>query len=715
MRPKLHANTTFIPVSDGIYFRSNRASLKLKGKNLASFFELLAPSLNGDSTLEEIVQGLSVEKKTLVTKFLEALLNFAFLKDISQDQAHTLTQMELATYASDIAFIDSFQSSAAARFASFRHKKLLVIGSGQSFTALVQACIRSGVQEITLIRTSESAPLSISQPDLLELFLPHDPAQHIHVIEAPRWDNEADVLNTILAYDALLHVSDRPMLARAQMLNSVCLAQKKTCIQAIIVDEHAWVGPLVSAETQGCWECAWRRLQTNITTIAAQDHDQAAFQDRITASVSEHFTSSAATMIASRLVFALLKHFTEAGQREESAGLVAMHLETLCSERHEFLPHPHCRSCQHPGVPTAPQFLKQIQRLQRQTPLDPATFCETMAHSVDGRLGLFTTCDTDDFIQMPLAVYKIGLSDPMFLNTSGEPLHVIEAGIERSSTRVRAWQRACERYAARLVDQRRLLSREAIQQQGAPILPVDRLLEVPVSLADSEIWSWALDLHTQQACLVPAPLLFTSLQPSAPGVGGERGIGSGMSWAEAICQALFDWGTFLALEQMRGAQQRYARVDLAHIPLTEEGAYLHRLLQSVGAQVTVYDVSGPLPIPTLAICLGAGVVAYSTHCDVAQALSIGLRLAMQQYQATHAQQPDYALPLVPDLPPTLRDDRWSEPVAYQSAPEAWPERQKWLLQQFQTQGMQAWASLLDHDPALTQRFPYIVRVLLARV
>jgi hypothetical protein len=364
-------------------------------------------------------------------------------------------------------------------------------------------------------------------------------------------------------------------------------------------------------------------------------------------------------------------------------------------------------------VPTAAQFLNQIQRLQRQTPLDPATFCEAMAHDVDKQSGLFTTCDTDDFVQMPLAIYKIGLSDPMPLNTSGDPLYVIEAGIERSSTRVRTWQRACERYAANLVDQRRLLSREAIQQQSSPVLPVNRLLAVSSSLTDSETWSWALDLHTQQACLVPAPLVFTSLRQSAPGVDGARGIGSGMSWAEAVCQALFDWGTFLALEQMRGAQQRYARVDLAHIPLTAEGAHLYRLLQTVGVQITVYDVTGPLQIPTLAMCLGTNVVAYSTHCDVAQALSSGLRQAMQQYQAVQAQQPDYALPLVPDLPPTLRDDRWSEP-AYQCVPEAWPERQKWLLQMLQAHGMQAWASLLDHDPALTQRFPYIVRVLLAR-
>src|SRR5262249_18474948 len=160
---------------------------------------------------------------------------------------------------------------------------------------------------------------------------------------------------------------------------------------------------------------------------------------------------------------------------------------------------------------------------------------------------------------------------------------------EKGRARARAWQRACEYYATRLVDQRRLLSHEVIQRQNAPVIPVDRLLEIPSCPKDVETWTWAQNLHTQQAGLIPAPLVFTSLQQRAPAIGEERGIGSGMCWSEAICQALFSWGTFLALEQVKGAQRRYARVDLTRAPMTAEGAHLLRLLQIMGEQITVYD------------------------------------------------------------------------------------------------------------------------------
>src|SRR5262249_1812392 len=119
---------------------------------------------------------------------------------------------------------------------------------------------------------------------------------------------------------------------------------------------------------------------------------------------------------------------------------------------------------------------------------------------------------------------------------------------------------------------------------------------------------------------------------------------------EAICQALFDWCTFLAIEHERDTQQRYPQVDLTMIPMTPEGAYLHRLLQIVGEQVTVYDVTSILPVPTFAICVGQSVVAYSTHCDIAQALSTGLGRAVRRYQSRQAQQPEYAVLPMPDLP-----------------------------------------------------------------
>src|SRR2546422_10673390 len=102
MRPKFNADTCYIPVSDGVYLRSNNSRLMLKGKSLYRLLEHLVPHLNGNSTLEEITGGLDTDRKRMVTNLIEKLFVHHFLKDTSQDQLHTLRPAELEIYSSDI-------------------------------------------------------------------------------------------------------------------------------------------------------------------------------------------------------------------------------------------------------------------------------------------------------------------------------------------------------------------------------------------------------------------------------------------------------------------------------------------------------------------------------------------------------------------------------------------------------------------------------------
>lgn len=711
MRPKFNADTCYIPVSDGVYLRSNNSRLMLKGKSLYRLLEHLVPHLNGNSTLEEITGGLDTDRKRMVTNLIEKLFVHHFLKDTSQDQLHTLRPAELEIYSSDITFVESFQTSAAYQFERFRNKRLLIIGSGLSFTLLVQASLQCGVRQIDVIITPESDIGSSSHPDMLDLFATCDSEQIVQSIDAPRWDDEAEVLDTIQVYDAILHISERPMLARALMLNRLCVEQQKTFIQAIMVDDHAWVGPLVSPETGGCWECAWRRLQANLPRCSEQlSHYE--FQDQSMVSTSRFLAMPTVTITANRLIFELFKYVTQTGFTKTVGNLIDIDLETFLSENHPFLPHPHCLACQHPIIPTALQFLEQIQQLQHQGPIGLDTFSENIARCVDNRLGLFTAIDDDNFVQAPLAVYKVNLSNPMLRKSQSEPLSVVAASTDTINARLHASQRACERYAANLVDRRRLLPHEAVQQQTLPAISTDQLIGVKPPLTEVEMWTWALDLHTQQAYLVPATQVFFSLSNKERGTESERGVASGMIWEEAICQALLDWCNYLTVGQLKDAQQSSIQVDLARSPMTPEGAHLHHLLKAAVGQITVYDITGTLQVPTFATCLGEKVIAYSTHCDVAQALRMGLEQALQQYQSEQFQQSEYAVVPVPDFPSTLRSDQLYVPRY--TLPEAWSARLEWLLQKFQANSLRALVIPLNHDPALMQMLPYIVRVLLIR-
>lgn len=704
-RPKFNADTHYIPLADGVYLRENSNRLILTGKSLYPLLEHLVPNLNGNVTLAELTRGLDGKKQRMIVNLLEKLAAHHFLQDMSQDQAHTLRPLELETYQPDVTFISSFQTSAASRLASLRNRRLLLLGCGSGLAALVQASLQCGVKQVDIMITSGDECGENCRSGVSERWETYDPEQAVSVRESPDWADETEVLHAIQTYDAILSFAEQPMLARAQLLNRLCIEQQKTFMQAIVVDDHAWIGPLVSPETGACWECAWRRLQATLTDAPeAFAHYQ--FYDLPQVAGSRFLTLPQATMIAQRLLFPLFQHFTDTDRAEAGKYLSVIELATYLSENHAILPHPHCLACQHPTAQTASQFLEQIQRL-RQAPGDPDNFLNSFAACVDAKLGLFTAFENAHFVQAPLAVYQVTLSNPMFRKSQDAALRVVAASTEPAGARLQVAQKACERYAANLLACRRLLPAEMVAHQTSPTAQWSGQT-LP---SDVKMWTWALDLHQQQVCLVPAEQVFPILQKQERAMlTRERGIASGMIWEEAICQAIFDWCNYLTVEHLQEAQQAYPQIDLATMPMSPEALHLHRLLTSAGAQITIYDVTGSLRVPTFATCIDGKVVAYSTHGDAAQALRMGLQQALQQCQAEQYRQPAYALAPVPDFPVHLRSEQLSVPRF--AFPDAWSDRQEHLLQQLQANGLHACAVPLDHDPALARVLPCVVRVLL---
>lgn len=704
MRPKFHSHTSYTPLADSVYFRNHQTFLKLKGKSLTCLLEHLMPYLSGCYTLEEITRGLDPARKTMITQFMETLLSHDLLTDVSQDLPHDLTQAELETYAANIAFVESAHPSAPYHFECFRHQRLLLIGSDLSCSALISAGVECGIKQINVIETSGCRLLPGTFSGSSGLFRLNDPQQVVQLLDAPCWDQEAEVCKLLEGCDVVLHVSDQPMLARAQLLNKLCIEQKKICIQAIIVDNHAWVGPLVSPGTDGCWECAWRRLQTHLIDLP----ELSCLRDYTTATTSQFFTTPVAAMVANRLLFELFKHLTQSGTVEIVASLIDIDLATLFCEVHPILAHPHCGACQHAISVSASQFLNQIQQLQQQDSIDQHQLLQHLDKCCDPKLGLFNSPDDSNFVQLPLAVCKIKLSHPILMEK--DFASVIGVGLKMSDARWSAYCKACELYASNLCDPRRWLSEEAIQQCESRIA-VDQLIGIRCLPVADETYTRAIDLCTRQVCLLPAVSVFSSRQCAASSVMSVRGIGSGMNWDEAICQALLDWGTYLTIIQLNDAQHPYTMVNLAESPMTPTGAYLRDLLTIAGEHITVYEVTGTLQLPTFAVCWDGQTIAYSTHWERTLALEAGLMQAVQHYQSQHFQQPEYALAPVPNLPSDLRGNQQSIPQAL--LPTTWPARQAWLLQSLQDRGLRVLALPLDHDPVLRQIMPYIVRIMLA--
>jgi hypothetical protein len=176
---------------------------------------------------------------------------------------------------------------------------------------------------------------------------------------------------------------------------------------------------------------------------------------------------------------------------------------------------------------------------------------------------------------------------------------------------------------------------------------------------------------------------------------------------------------YLTLTQIERAQEPYPQVDPTALPLAPNGRRLLHMLEAMGGNITVYDVTGPLQVPTLAICLGEQTVAYGTNVDAALALQDGLEQAVLSKQLSGEQVLVDNLPFVPDLPQALRskgDTGVGQTGAAQGtygAAQEWPDLKLWLQDVLQMHGWRTFAVPLDHDLLLHEIQPYIVRVLVA--
>jgi putative thiazole-containing bacteriocin maturation protein len=309
VKPKLKNDTLYLPSAEGVYIISNGGTLTLKGKQIYGWIDRIAPYLDGRRTLTEITSKLSENRRDIVVDLVRTLHKKGFVKDVAGDLAHGLDPEEQAAYVSEISFVDYYVDSAAHRFERFRNSRVLSVGSGLTFTALVQANLHSGLKRVLLATTAECATNGARHEEFLALAQRRDPKQALE--EVAVFDANACIdANALGALTAVIHVADRSMLARARQLNRACVKQGKLLMQAVVRGDHAWLGPLVGPEHgDACWECAWLRLLGHEASKAEGD----VFVDRPDTSVSEFLAGPTAAIIANQLSFEIFKCITGGG------------------------------------------------------------------------------------------------------------------------------------------------------------------------------------------------------------------------------------------------------------------------------------------------------------------------------------------------------------------------------------------------------------------
>ncbi|GAA4874104.1 TOMM precursor leader peptide-binding protein [Saccharopolyspora cebuensis] len=671
VKPKLKNDTLYLPSSDGIYFVSNRGTLTLEGKHVYQWVDKLAPFLTGAHTLDEITENLSEDRKRMVTGLIDGLVAKGFVKDVGDDRPHGLDERELAAYESGIAFIDYYQDSAAHRFEVFRDSRVLLIGSGRTGAALARACLHAGVREVRWARTG-GADAGLDQVrEFAARNRESDPRQTLDVLPDPGDAAEA----AIAPFDVVLHVSDAPMLDRARRLNRACLERGAVFAQAVVDGPVAWIGPLVApGRGDVCWECAWLRV------LGRNPRPGAPFTDSPDVVPSEFLAGPTAAIVANHLAFEVFKHRTDAGPVETAGAVVRLDLETLQSSVHPVTAHPLCTAHGDPVPAGEREFTAAIRQRAEAPAVSAEAFSTAAAGCFDAATGLLGALDEGDFGQLPLKVSRAEYANAVLApDFDQERSAAVEVSTDFTEARERTTRRACELYAASVVDRRRLAGSA----------------EAPLT------WGW--DLVAARARELPAATAFPSLTGSAPSHRSTPGLASGLTWAEAVGRGLLAQVARITAAEAAGARTAFPRVDPGSLERTDRVRRFTTMLDVLGVDVVVHDITGVLGVPTFAARVGSTTVGCASGFDTALLLESVLEQALRHDQARTERWPDYAADIgeLPDLPEALGDDA---PVAQvtPAAPQGWADVQELLVRNLRDAGHRPVVVPLDHDPVLDQ-------------
>ena len=434
MRLKVKRDTFYLPDPEGgVYIRNNENSFRIKGDTIYQWIEKLMPMFNGEQTMGELTEGLTVPYRNRVYEIGETLFQNGFVRDVSQDRPHQLNERILEKYASQIEFIENFVDSGAYHFQEYRQTNVLVVGSGPILVSLASALIESGHPKFDFLVT-ESIPTNVQRIyELVQNARKIDSEVEVREVPFEKGEHKSFWKQAVRAYDYILYVSEDGNVNELKDLHFVCKEEGKVFLPAICFEQVGLSGPFVHPEWDGCWESAWRRL-----------HQSAIQSDQKPNMVS----STTGAILANVIVFEFFKKVT--GIAGSTNQIYLLDFETLEGEWLSFISHPLVTS-----TSLVPRLIEDLdvrikQEEKRNNP--PHKLLEYFSGLTSEEIGIFHSWEERNLSQLPLAQCFVQAVNPVSEGPAELLPEVICTGLTHEEAKRNAGLRGIEMYVSKWID-----------------------------------------------------------------------------------------------------------------------------------------------------------------------------------------------------------------------------------------------------------------------
>jgi hypothetical protein len=690
-----------VPTDDGVCILTNSGDVVLTGRSIFQWIERLTPYLDGRFTLADLTETMPADRRAMTERIIEALREQQVVIEAEESEhgAAWLTEAERAAFGNEIGFLARGGPSGERRFHAYRETTIAVVGAGRMMLETVAAALCSGSRRIRVVVTDECATDPVMLAEHERLSTRRDAEQQITYRMADLTD-EARLSEVIEGAGIVIYASDRAAAHTARALDAVCGRCGIPFLAVVVDSDEALLGPFgpVTGAPNG-WTSAWRRLLALRGTTAGRQREPADGEAHSAAEAVPTVVGNIIIREATRMLSGLAE---QGGPNRMSL----IDLPSLRERRLDVLPHPFSMAASEVDEGTLRATMGRLRDGER---MDAEDFARRALPCLQARLGVLGEVSERDFAQLPLAVSQVQVSDPMRLLAPGVPLPIV-TGVDLSLTQARraAVMRALATYASLVVDPRRLhVAWEAADPRTGD--PDDDLASLLAGDWHGYVWGYALADGLPRE--VPAVDVFPALRLVGSTYEPPVGVAAGYDWAEAVRTGLLSRCRQLTVAELADGRRQATPVEWSEVPLDGSGERYRSMVKIIGQRLGVFDVTGSLGVPTLAIRLHGVTLAYTSGMSFGEALRDGLAEVLLAYQANTGSDNGYAPARVPSLPSSRRTGGAPRVAAC----PAWSTDVEAILVRLNQLGWAAVVVPLDHDPAVTDIMPYLIAMVLARV
>lgn len=310
MRPKLRPDVYYVPTADGAFIIDSARSVTLRGGSIYQWVELLAPSLDGSVPLEDLTSGLSPAHQKMATDLVGLLERNGFVRDVSEDLSHSLTDAELKRYQAEIAYVDFRCDSGPARFQTWRGSRMVIVGEAPLADSAARAAWHLGCARVEVVDPTGDTDARAARAADLAAMKEEDPA--LELVETPA----ADLAASVSAADFVVVLTEDPAL-----IDTVADACTAPLLPLLVTRDTAWVGPIPGGAA------GWADAKARLTDTGA-----------LPVGPSTWLRGPAVGVPANTALFAAFRAVTGAYPAPVSGEVERIDLETLESQTGRVLP-----------------------------------------------------------------------------------------------------------------------------------------------------------------------------------------------------------------------------------------------------------------------------------------------------------------------------------------------------------------------------------------